>query len=220
MVITMGVIIALDNLKATEASRRTDKLREESRFRYDINLKHLEEISELIENFNADRKLTPSPSGQCTYTFLTRVSQIIENYKILKSGIIDEHAAALEVEEDMLKEKLLLSIEQLSELDLYGNFESDFHTLIHRKRERIQQLYKDSSHLLSNTIPLPAVTEAVEFIFPDVRANPQPTYHETLDQLIPLANRCHELGLEVIADYILSHHSALSLDQSQTVNLP
>lgn len=112
LTIALGVIIALANLRSTEQARQKESEREESRFRYEIRISELGRLREILqptENFVAGH-----PTPQWNNNTLVRANRVIKTYTELKADILPAHLAALEIEEQTLRDEISSWFKQLS----------------------------------------------------------------------------------------------------------
>lgn len=121
LIITVGVIVAIDNLVTAEKNRHNDKEREESRFRFDICLSQLEKLSSTLQPKSisiggGDSWVTNS--GWNTEQ-LQKAKLLIDSYSELRCGVLDEHLLALGVEESIYKDALLTIVSGHSGFDYF-----------------------------------------------------------------------------------------------------
>jgi len=217
-IITIGVIVALDNLVTTDKNRAKDKAREESRFRFDICIGQLEKLSETL----APQSI-PLGEGNSWVTNsgwaanqLNKAKVLIESYSELKEGVLDEHLQALNVEESLYKNAFLAQASTHSGFDYFsllyqGCISAGIEERLAKHNERLLELakeedgknfrYWDTNEYLKlpRSIPMNSLLEVVWFFIPE-------NNHKKYKEGIPWTEIVHILedaGLEGIAEYIL-----------------
>lgn len=113
-IISIGVVVAIDNLITSERNRHSDKVSEESRFRFELCIKQLERLSILLSDTSISKRIWSNEQ-------LDRASIIFKSFNELKKGVIDEHQRALLIEETIHLEQIKDIIRQ-SKLSDYCSF--------------------------------------------------------------------------------------------------
>lgn len=217
-IITIGVIVALDNLITSEKNRQKDKAREESRFRFDICLGQLEKLMDALKPQSiplGEGNSWVTNSGW-SYLQLNKAKILIDSYSELKEGVLDEHHHALNVEESIYKNAFITQASSHSGFDYFkllyqGCSSADIEERLYRHNERLMELaeepdgknfrYWDTNEQqkLPNSISPDLLLKVIWFFLPDCCG-------QKFCEDIPVQRAVQileETGLHGIADYFL-----------------
>lgn len=218
LVVTLGVLVALDNLLTSEQARREDKKSEESRFRYDLNVKHLQEIRNLIDNYYNTRPSILGSQAKSPYFFFCRLSTIIQNYEELQASIIAPHSKALKIEESSIRDQIDTLMKGLSDLDLYS---LSRHTaeLYHpngsselRQKNRISAIKEShlSETMTPSVVALPSMTSIIQFLSTQNPCLPCNSDVDALQLLIERGEECRSWGWTAVANFVEAYAQAIN----------
>lgn len=216
-IITIGVIVALDNLVTSDKNRQKDKAREESRFRFDICVGQLEKLSEALAPASiplGEGNFWTSNSGW-TANQLCKAKILIDSYSELKEGVLDEHLQALNVEESIYKNLFLTQAASHRAFDYFqllyqGCTSAGIEERLSKHNDRLLELaeepdgknfrYWDTNEYkkLPNSIPIKPLLGVVWFFIPD---NDYKKYREDTP-LQEVVSILEESKLYGIADYL------------------
>lgn len=218
-IITIGVIVALDNLVTTDKNRLKDKAREESRFRFDICVGQLEKLSDALKPnlISLGEGNSWATNSGWNVQQLKKAKILIDSYSELKEGVLEEHLQALNVEESVYKNAFLSQASAHSGYDFFqllyqGCSSARIEERIHLHNERLMELagesdgksfrYWDTNEFkkLPLSIEPQLLFEVTRFFLPKVEGHQDFCILKSVDEVVRVFE---ENGLDGIADYLL-----------------